>query len=102
MHHLCVGVVPGYTFTSMKDSTGNNIVDLPLVSLADMAAACEEAPACVGFNSNGQLKSALGPVSSWVSLSGNKPGNKFLGLYKRDEGMSDVLRSVMFSSRCVG
>ena len=62
-----------YKFTPFLDSPGNNISQY--TNSADpelIAKACDAAPDCVGFNSNGWLKrEPLKPLSAWTSWTTN-------------------------------
>ena len=79
---LRAGDVLGYSFVPMMDSPGNNIIDLPVAPLADISAACDAEEACVGFTSDGVLKSALLPADAWTRWT----TNPYLGLYTKNPG----------------
>lgn len=72
-------VIPGYTFTLHKDSTGNNIVPArTTVSTPQLASLCDATPGCAGFTSRGAtyneawLKTAIkSPLDPWT---GSQPG----------------------------
>merc|ERR1719409_1468028 len=53
-----------------QDSGGSNIKRLPEASQADLEEACSADPACVGFNSDGWLKSAIQPEDKWYASKG--------------------------------
>ena len=71
----------GYVFTPMLDSPGNDIkIVLPGKTLAQITAACNRKPFCVGFNSDGGLKFKILPTAQWVRWT----DNPCLGFYTRN------------------
>ena len=79
----------GYTFTPLKESVSNNIANLASESLLTLAAACNADAACVGFTSNGSIKSALTPIADWVQWT----YNPCQGLYNKDPGNILLVRN---------
>merc|ERR1719262_1678108 len=53
-----------------KDSGGSNIRRIPEASVADLEDACSEDPACVGFNTDGWLKSAIQDEGKFIDQPG--------------------------------
>ena len=77
----------------MRDSFGNDIRNLPGASLAEIAAACNRT-LCVGFNSNGWIKSKLLPKDQWQKWT----DNPCLGFYTKNAGnalLIDLLALLM-------
>jgi len=54
-----------------KDSTGNNIKRIPESTMAKLEEACSADPACVGFNSDGWLKSKIVADGDLFDASGD-------------------------------
>merc|ERR1719326_1077303 len=54
-----------------KDSGGANIRRIPEASEDELKEACSADPACVAFNSDGYLKSALEPEDKWYEQKGS-------------------------------
>jgi len=52
-----------------KDSPGNDIRKSEYTHINDIAQECLETEGCIGFNSNGWLKKAIAPRSTWNSVS---------------------------------
>lgn len=71
-----------YTFHKHVDSAGGDIElrqDL-IDKVTELQAACNLIPECVGFNTNGWLKSKIRPTSEWS----DSPGHEKKGLYVHD------------------
>merc|ERR1719375_2106728 len=49
-----------------KDSGAGTIKRIPEASIDELKEACSEDPACVGFNSQGILKSVIEDESKWI------------------------------------
>merc|ERR1719440_12150 len=60
-----------YEEHSGKDSGGSNIKRIPEATTKELEEACSADPACVGFNSNGVLKSAIAEESEWYDTAGS-------------------------------
>merc|ERR1719265_369568 len=60
-----------YDEHSGKDSGGANIKRIPEATTEELEEACSADPACVGFNSNGVLKSAIADESEWYDNAGS-------------------------------
>ena len=78
----------------MRDSPGNDIRKLPGASLAEIAVACNRTALCVGFNSNGWIKSKLLPIAQWQKWT----DNPCLGFYTKNAGnalLIDLLALLM-------
>lgn len=58
----CCSCDGGYDFYPFSDSFGNDIQQEPV---STMFQECYSNPQCVGFNSNGWLKSYIAPQSEW-------------------------------------
>lgn len=72
-----------YTFHKHVDSAGGDIElrrDL-IDKVTELEAACNLIPECVGFNTNGWLKSKIRPTSEWS----DSPGHDKKGLYVHDQ-----------------
>jgi len=54
-----------------KDSSGSNIKRIPAASTEDLEESCSADPACVGFNSDGWLKSAVVADDKLFDASGD-------------------------------
>ena len=70
--------VAGYVFTPTRDSPGNDIRKYPAL-LNIISAACNANARCVGFNSNGWIKSKLLPIAQWEKWT----DNRCLGFYTK-------------------
>jgi len=60
-----------YEKKSGKDSTGNNIKRIPESTMGKLEEACSADPACVGFNSDGWLKSKIVADGDLFDASGD-------------------------------
>jgi uncharacterized protein YukE len=60
-----------YVEHSGKDSLGANSKRLATASQEELEEACNEDPACLGFTSEGWLKSALSPEEEWIDVGYN-------------------------------
>merc|ERR1719171_3240493 len=60
-----------YTEHSGKDSLGGNTERLPIASQEELEEACNKDPACLGYTSEGWLKSALAPEDEWIDVGYN-------------------------------
>jgi hypothetical protein len=60
-----------YTEHSGKDSLGGNTERLPIASQEELEEACTKDPACLGFTSEGWLKSAVAPEDEWIDVGYN-------------------------------
>merc|ERR1719265_3019081 len=60
-----------YDEHSGKDSGGANIKRIPEATTEELEEACSADPACVGFNSNGVLKSAIADEAEWYDNAGS-------------------------------
>jgi len=58
-----------YEKKSGKDSGGSNIKRIPEATTTALEEACSADPACVGFNTDGWLKSKIADESSWYDSS---------------------------------
>merc|ERR1719265_3102562 len=54
-----------------KDSGGSTIKRIPEASVEELEEACSADPACVGFNTNGILKSGIADESEWYDTAGS-------------------------------
>merc|ERR1719182_854439 len=57
-----------YVEHSGKDSLGGNTERLPIATQEELEEACNKDPACLGFTSEGWLKSAVAPEEEWISV----------------------------------
>jgi len=60
-----------YVEHSGKDSLGANSKRLATASQEELEEACNEDPGCLGFTSEGWLKSALSPEEEWIDVGYN-------------------------------
>lgn len=64
---FCTTDVPGYSFQRGKVSAGQNIgTQRTGMSAKQLGALCGTTPGCVGFSSDGWLKSRVRPAAEWV------------------------------------
>jgi hypothetical protein len=65
-----------YSFFPNKDSPENNLESYPDLAgkVMDLQAKCNGSKECRGFNTSGQLKSAIGDESTWTVLEGENAG----------------------------
>merc|ERR550514_1307042 len=54
-----------------KDSGGATIKRIPEASVEELEEACSALPECVGFNTNGILKSSIAPEGDWYDSAGS-------------------------------
>merc|ERR1719316_1991382 len=60
-----------YVEHSGKDSLGGNTERLPIASQEELEEACNKDPACLGYTSEGWLKSSLAPEDEWIDVGYN-------------------------------
>jgi hypothetical protein len=60
-----------YVEHSGKDSLGGNTERLPIATQEELEEACNKDPACLGFTSEGWLKSAVAPEDEWIDVGYN-------------------------------
>jgi hypothetical protein len=60
-----------YVEKAGKDSLGGNSKRLPTASTEELEEACNDDPNCLGYTSEGWLKSALAPEEEWIDVGYN-------------------------------
>jgi hypothetical protein len=60
-----------YVEHSSKDSLGGNSQRFPTASQEELEEKCNEDPNCLGYTSEGWLKSALAPEEEWIDVGYN-------------------------------
>jgi len=76
-----------YVFWPSFDSEGFDIIQHSSLSISALAGICNSNVDCLGFNSNGWLKSQIKPLDQWVELALDRKEDK--GVYiKKPESYS--------------
>lgn len=72
-----------YTYAQNRDSTGNDIMLLTTLvnDVPKLKARCDATPKCVGFNTDGWLKSKIIPRELWTELATIDKATDTSGLY---------------------
>jgi len=74
--------VSGFNFTAAKLSLGGDLGEQHLgKSAAQLAALCNDAPACKGFTSTGWLKSSIKLPALWANWSGAERAGPCDGMF---------------------
>lgn len=76
---------PGYQFYSLKDSSANDITQVPNITIPDMAKLCSNTPECQGFNTWGWMKKLIKPQDQWVNVNFFAINSPNEGLYVKDQ-----------------